>query len=151
LEAVSKKISAQLLLSRIPHTDSKEPPYLRRLSTSWKYQVMEVLPRFEVFQLFSLFDKMVIIKDQLDLNHEKDFFKSLETASISHLADFNKKQLMDIIWVFVQLGITPPSEEFVSAWRESAMTKRRKFSAQDRYGLHGFFRQLEITPLSYPY
>ena len=120
----------------------------KRLLTEWKNQVLENLPQFSDQELLRLFNELAGLSGKLDLEYEQDFFRSLKKASITYIPDFNKTQLVNIIWVLVQLDIKPPEESFVYLWRDSAKKKRREFASMDRYVLQDWFQKLEIPPQS---
>ncbi|MCY4321761.1 MAG: hypothetical protein OXC37_05100 [Bdellovibrionaceae bacterium] len=110
----------------------------------WRDLILQNLDQFTISQLFLLFEMLVSVNSALDLKENKDFFTSLEKATIKHLADFNKKQLVHIIWIFFQLDMKSPTDEFIKAWRLSSLKNRRYFTSMDRYYLNYLFRELEI-------
>ena len=145
LQSKSNK-NPQSLINSIPHTySSLDSNQIKgSLSQKWKEQVLGSLPQFSAAQLLSLFVKLAGLSNKLDLQGEREFFKLLEKASITHMADFNKEQLVDIIWAFTRLDIKSPKQKFVRGWRESALKQRGHFESIDRYILRGWFQQLEI-------
>ena len=141
---VKKVVNPQKIINFIPYTFNSTHSK-GRLAKEWKDQVLESLPYLSSMEFFSLLDKLANLHNKLDLNHEKRFFKALEKSSVNHITDFNKEQLLNVLWIFVQLNIKSPSGKFVQSWRESAYKKRRDFTSIDRYGARGFFKKLEIS------
>ena len=119
-----------------------------RLSQEWKTQVLNSLPEFKSHEVLNLFHKLSAFHDKLDLNYEKKFFRELEEGSVTHLADFNKNELLNLLWIFINLDLKSPSDSFIQAWRESAYNKRREFNSKDRYGARAFFKKLEVPTQS---
>ena len=117
------------------------------LQAQWKNKLKEHLPHFNRFELLRLFQNLVNLKNtNSEISYEKSFLRLLEKHSTSLLPSFNKKQLMEIIWFFVQMEIKPPHESFVKTWRKSAEKIKNEFSPHDRYGLYRWFRSLKIPP-----
>ena len=143
--ASNKKISQpklQSLVSFIPYTITSPSNQKARLSQDWKKQVLENLSYFEASQVLVLFNRLAQLAHALDLEFEKSFFKVLKPVSVKYVAGFNKEQLVDIVWIFIQLGVEP-GEDFIRLWSEAAVKKRREFQSIDRYVLHDWFQQLK--------
>ena len=144
----NQRVKPSIIQSLIDSIHITETSGARRLSEEWKRQVLKNLPQFKVFELLSLFNKLVDLERRLDLSHETEFFKSLEKATLKFLADFSKKELIEILWVFSDLDIKP-GEDFVHLWRRTTDGRRSEFSPLDVWGLYTVFRQLEIPPRTF--
>ena len=117
------------------------------LHIKWKAEVKKKLPHFNKSQLFNLFDNLVSLKKRgLDLSSEKPFILFLEKHITTLLPYFNKQQLVEVIWFFVQLEIKPSQQEFISLWRKNAREIQQEFSSKERYTLYYFFRTLGVPP-----
>ena len=134
------------LISHILYSSSLNGSAFKRLDEQWKNQVIEMLPHFSRLQLLDLLTKLASQSNEMALNHERVFFKSLEKATLDFIFHYDKNQLVMILWVFIQLDIKPLQDEFIHFWRKAAVKRRQEFTHIDRLGLRNFFHQLDIPP-----
>ena len=142
-------VSPQILVDFLPYTISVNALSGKgQLLREWKEQVLKNLEQIDKAQLLTLFHNLAVLKDKLYLEKEQAFFWNLAQASIKYIPEFNKEQLVDIVWIFSQLEMKNPGEKFVQTWRESAFKIRREFSSMDRYSLTDIFKKLSIQPVN---
>ena len=139
-----------LLLNPNLHIIKKQEGHVS-LKKEWKNKVKKYLPDLNRFQLLDLIEKLSTLKkhmekNNLDLSYERAFLKLLEQRSTQLLPHFDKNQLVEIIYFFVQIEFQSPNESFVKAWRKRAQKIKREFKSFERYHLHTWFRRLEIPP-----
>lgn len=132
----------QVLVKEVPVVSIAELD-LKKLNPKWKKDMMFAIHKFQMPHLWKILDHLFIISKQLDLNVEKEFFKSVLEASQPFINTFNKEQLIKIMWKFTYWNIQP-SEEFFNTWQQVTLEKRREFTSMDRAGLRGFFKRLGI-------
>ena len=116
-----------------------------------KQNVFEFFSQLNPEQLISVFnDISVLDKNQQNSLLDSILIEALISAAKKKIFQFNKQQLMEIIYLLKEMEFKP-SEDFILSWRQATLKKRKEFQSFDRYFLSGLFKKLGILPLKDPY
>ena len=91
-----------------------------------------------------------VIQENSGIAGPEEFFYVLMSRVTERVSQFDRNQLIDVLYVFKELEVTP-STEFIKMWRISSFKQLRSFSSLDRYYIVSFFNYWKIPQLMNPF